>query len=267
VILRLTYPDVVLDAGSLEGKFLDSRHCGRVVLDSATVLKPDGQLLFTYASDALPRALCQEGYDILNCLRPSSDNRGTAAGGDRWNAPSAVLGFLDRDGRNRWCRMTGFTVDNYEAYEASLPLFAAVSSRYRDLAPQHWEAQCRFAARASRDFIIPGTVFTSVTLNRSFRTAAHTDSGNRRPGLEAMVVLAADDLVGGELIFPRYRIGVAVRPGGLLLADMHELHGNAPLSPGGLRLSVVCYARAGMGACGTVGEEWRRAARMRAPDL
>jgi 2-oxoglutarate-Fe(II)-dependent dioxygenase family protein len=255
VRIRLTYRDLMLDADALEGEYLDVGHCVRVVRDATTVLKPDGQLLLTYAPDVLPRSGYPEAFDALSHLAPSSGNRGTAAGGDRRDAPSAVLGFLDRD-RNRWCRMTNFTVDNGEAYEAALPLFAAVSSLYRELAPQHWAAQNRFVERASPDFIIPGTVFSSVTLNRNWRTAAHTDSGNRRPGLEAMVVLG-DGRHSGELIFPRYRMGVAVTPGGLLLADMHELHGNAPLL--GPRTSIVCYVRSGMDECGTRVEEWQRA--------
>jgi hypothetical protein len=258
VRIRLTYRDLMPDSDALEGEYLDMRHSVRVVRDATTVLKPDGQLLLTYAPDVLPRSGYPEAFDALSNLAPSSDNRGTAAGGDRRNAPSAVLGFLDRD-RNRWCRMTTFTVDNGEEYEAALPLFAAVSSLYRELAPQHWWAQRRFVDGVSPDFIIPGTVFSSVTVNRTFRTAAHTDSGNRRPGLEAMVVLAcADDgRHGGDLIFPRYRTGVAVSPGGLLLADMHELHGNAPLL--GPRTSIVCYVRSGMDECGTRVEEWQRA--------
>lgn len=94
--------------------------------------------------------------------------------------------------------------------------------------------------------MIPGTPFTTATVNADFRTAAHTDTGNRRPGLEVLVVL--EGRRGGELIFPRYRLAVDARPGDLLLADMRELHGNAPLKS--TRLTLVLYALSRMRHCG-----------------
>jgi hypothetical protein len=110
----------------------------------------------------------------------------------------------------------------------------------------------------SPDFIIPGSVFSSVTFNKNWRTHAHTDTGNRRPGLEALLVLASGDISGCEVVFPRYRTAVAVTHGGLLVADMHSLHGNAPLFGPGLRVSLVCYTREGISRCGSAAEEWAR---------
>jgi hypothetical protein len=261
--IRLTHADLMLDAKKLAGQFLDARHYDRVVRDDAVVLRPDGRLLLLYAGDVLPPSLCEAVFEASKHLHPTSDNRGTAAGGHRRIAPSDVFGFLDRYPTNPYCRMTGFTIDHDAEYETALPLFVAISRKYQELAPHHWEVQHRFADTVSPDFVIPGTTFTSVTINRDFRTAAHTDSGNYRPGLEAIAVLAGGRYEGCELVFPRYRTAVDMRMGGLCLADMHELHGNAPLVGRGLRLSLVCYARAGMCRCGSAEEEWRRAARLR----
>jgi hypothetical protein len=261
-VVRLRYGDMMLDAARLEEELVDLSHCDRVVRDATTVVKPDGNLLLTYAPEALAPGLCAEAFEALRHLNPASSNRGMAAGPKR-KAPSAVLGFYAGDTRSPGCRMTTFTIENAGAYEATLPLMSAVSAKYRELAPAHWEAQNRFATRVSPDFVIPGTVFSSVTFNKNWRTHAHTDSNNRRPGLEAMVVLTAGDIRGGELLFPRYRTAVAVAHGGLLLGDMHELHGNAPLQGSGLRLSLVCYMREGISCCGSAAEEWARAAERR----
>jgi hypothetical protein len=72
-----------------------------------------------------------------------------------------------------------------------------------------------------------------------------------------MVVLERGDWSGGELVFPRFRMGADVRVGDLIVSDMHELHGNLPLvlGPDALRLSFVGYARAAMCGCGTATEE------------
>jgi len=277
--LRLTYADLELDADALARGFLDLRQCDRVIRDEdVTVLKPNGQPLVVYAKDALPMDLCRETFAAIRHLEPSSDNRGTASGMPRHfpvksdgtrsrttNAvpvPSAVMGFLDPNPRTPWCRMTRFTLDHLEEYEALQPLLRAIDVKYRGLTPEHWRRQRAFANRVGSDFIVPGTAFSSITVNRNYCTAAHTDGGNYRAGLAATAVLSGGIFNGSQLIFPRYRTGVDLRMGGLCVADMHELHGNAPLrvACGGVRFSPVCYMRAGIGACGTQGEEWRRAA-------
>lgn len=258
-VLHLPYKALMLDARKLEAEFLGASHYDRVVREDMVVLKPDGRTLLVLTTDALPAPMCREAHEVLRWLRPKSNSRRTAAGGCG-EAPSAAFGFLDRDGREPYCRMTDFTLDNFAEYEASLPFFAAISDKYRDVAPAHYAAQKRFVDGVSPDFVIPETIFSSVTLNIDFRTAAHADMGNRRPGLEAVVALGQFE--GGHLVFPRYKLAADLRPGGLLVADMHELHANAEMW--GERVSLVCYARAGMCGCGTKAEEWRRrAARQR----
>ena len=44
---------------------------------------------------------------------------------------------------------------------------------------------------------------------------------------------------------PQYGIGVDVREGDILFMDVHQYHGNLPfkLSPGTIRMSIVCYLR------------------------
>jgi hypothetical protein len=242
----------MLDPERLEGQPLD--HWTQIVRGDARVLKPDGDLLLVHAQDVIPRDLWREARDALARLRPASNNRGMAAGGKGKRAPSAVLGYMDRSPRFPWCRLTTFTRKHEAEYRAALPLFVEVSRQYRRLEPTHWARQQRFIDRVRRPFAIPQTAFTSVSLNRGWRTLAHADTSNRRPGLEALVVLDGGD--GGELIFPHFQLAVDVRPGGLLLADMHEVHANAPLL--GPRLTIVCYTRGRMDQCGDRAEEsWR----------
>jgi hypothetical protein len=276
--IRLGYSDLELDADELGRKFIDLSRCDRVIRDEdATVLKPNGQPLVVYAKGALPVDLCRETLAVIRHLEPSSDNRGMASGMPRHRpirsdgtlsrttraepVPSSVMGFLDAEPRTPWCRMTRFTLDHPDEYEALQPLLRAIDAQYRELTPEHWRRQRAFANHVP-DFVVPGTTFSSITVNRDYCTAAHTDGGNYRPGLAATAVLSGGTFDGGELIFPRYRTAVDLRMGGLCVADMHELHGNAPLhvARGGVRFSLVCYMRAGMGTCGTQADEWRRAA-------
>jgi len=212
--LRLTENDVVLDAEveALKGTFLFAPHYDRVIRDSTTVLKPDGSTLFTYVKDALPRSICEAAFATFkDAPLGTTDARGLAAGGrpfqrlrkdgsrsaTRRSKPlqSNVIGFLDRDPRNPYCRMTSFTRDNFAVFQAARPLVVEVNRLFRELAPERWQAQREFAERVSPDFVIPGTVFTSVTVNRSERTAAHMDAHDYRPGFGVMAVLEGRPLL------------------------------------------------------------------------
>jgi Oxygenase domain of the 2OGFeDO superfamily len=280
--IRLTDADLMPDADvdALPGTYLYRPHYDRVIRDSTTVLKPDGSPLLVYAQDVLPQALCRAVFNSFKGVRIHlTDNRGFAAGGQsfrreradgslsrtvRWRRMrSDVLGFLDRDSRNPYCRMTTFARDNFAVFKAAQPLVTAVDAIFREFAPERWQAQRQFVDTLAPAFVIPATVFTSVTVNRSERTACHTDDHDYRPGLGVMSVLEGGQFYGGELIFPKYRTAVDMRTGGVCLADVHEQHGNAPLlGHRFVRLSFVFYAREQMDVCGTVEEERRRAARL-----
>ena len=275
--IRLTDGDLMPEADRLEGDYLDARHHDRVVRDTCTVLKPDGSPLLIYVADVLPRPACLRAFDAFRDVPLRSDNRGVASGMPRFRpvrrngkvsrrlqarpVNSGVIGFLDRTRQLPYCRTTALTMDHPGALRGARPLAAAASDLFRELAPDRWAAQRAFVEGVDPAFVIPGTVFTTITVNRSWRTAAHTDAGDYRPGMGVMAVLEGGRFGGGELIFPRYRTAVDMRTGGLCLADVHELHGNAPMwGQRFTRLSFVFYARERMRNCGTPEEEREQAA-------
>jgi hypothetical protein len=273
--IQLTSLNLTPDAVELEGQYLDSSHYDRVVEDSTTVLKPDGTPLLIYERDALPRSLCRLAFHTFKDAPLNSSNRGSAAGGrfrpvkkdgsrsrtaQSKPSPSGVVGFLDADRRFPACRMTALTLRDYSHLKTARPFLAEVSRQFQMLAPERWAAQRAFIEKVSPDFYIPDTVFTTVTVNRSWRTAAHRDDEDYRPGFGVMTALEGGHYAGCELIFPKYRTAVDLRTGGLLLADVHELHGNGPLivRPPHQRLSFVFYARERMHLCGSADEELSR---------
>lgn len=274
--LQLTYSDLA-PADHLAGQCLDARHCARIVSDTCTVLKPDGTPLLIYVKDALPRSVCRGAFEAITDIPLNSANRGVASGsplylaGGRLQArqvPSGVMGFLDRSPRLPYCRMTALTMDHPGALRAAGPLAVTACRLFRELAPDRWEAQRAFVNGVSPSFVIPATVFTTITVNRNWRTAAHRDAGDYRPGMGVMAALEGGSYQGGELIFPRFRTAVDLRTGGICCADVHELHGNAPIVgwPGRyVRLSFVFYAREQMHECGTPRQEREHAERMQ-PD-
>lgn len=293
-------------ADKLAGEFLDERHYTLVVggQEDADVIKPNGDLLLRYRANVLPRSLCAQAYPVLRLATPISKNRGKAAGGEisakdfvlanhasakiesqkgtrvrlmkldgtvsntMYAKPvnSGIIGAFDRSARTPYCRLTAFNIDHYKEFEIARPFIEAIDGVFQSSLPERYEAQMAVIRQTKPDWIIRGTSFTTVTVNKNFRTACHKDKGDLSAGFGVMSVLQAGSYAGGYLVFPRYRVAVDMRTGGVCLADVHEWHGNTEMI--GVegqweRVSVVCYYRARMIECGTPEEERLRASRER----
>jgi hypothetical protein len=160
---------------------------------------------------------------------------------------SGVAGWYDRYPRIPWGRATSFTEKNFETFEKSFPFLQSLNRGYKELLPLKWSNQRAAADKIDPRFLVPETVFTTITVNKSFRTAAHRDAGDLDSGLSNLLVVGSGDYTGGYLVFPELRIAVNVRPGDLLLVNNHEIiHGNTPIvltNAEAERISLVCYFR------------------------
>ena len=128
--------------------------------------------------------------------------------------------------------------------------------------PERHAFQKDYAERTSSDFLIPGTAFTTVTVNRNWQTAVHRDKGDLKGGFGCMTAFSAGQYDGCYLIFPQYRVAVNMRSGDVCLADVHEWHGNSPIRRNTKfyeRVSLVLYYREKMAQCGSAQEELERA--------
>jgi hypothetical protein len=172
------------------------------------------------------------------------------------------MGYSDPQGQERRCRPTRFTARDVTAWAAAQPFVREVNAVFRAACPDRYAAQ-KAAVEATHPYwVIPGTAFTTVTVNRNFQTAVHKDQGDLPEGFGVMAVLRAGAYHGGHLVFPQYRAAVDVRDRDVLLADVHEWHGNTPIvgTEGDYeRISAVFYYRTNMRYCGTPGVEYARA--------
>lgn len=160
---------------------------------------------------------------------------------------SGIVGFYDRYTRIPYCRQTAWTMDNRQL----------ASDTFEVLITDRYQSQKRYVESTHAEWVIPGTVFTTITVNSNWQTAQHQDSGDLRAGFGVMVCLG-HDFEGGWLLFPKYKTAFKMRPGDILLSNVHEWHCNTPirlLKEGAERLSLVCYYRENMERCGTVQEE------------
>lgn len=163
---------------------------------------------------------------------------------------SGVAGWYDRYPRIPFGRATSYTRDNFDKFRLSFPFLRSLNRGFEELLPRRWSNQKSAVDKIDSRFVVPETVFTTITVNKSFRTAAHRDAGDLDSGLSNLLVVGSGDYTGGYLVFPEYRIAVNVRPGDLLLVSNHEIiHGNTEIvlaRPDAERISLVCYFREAM---------------------
>lgn len=163
---------------------------------------------------------------------------------------SGIAGWYDRYTRTPYGRATAYTEHNLDKFELSYPFLQSLNRGFKELLPWRWSNQKAAADKIDQRYLVPETVFTTITVNKTFRTACHRDAGDFSDGLSNLLVLSNNGkYTGGYLVFPEYRVAVNVRPGDLLLVNNHEIiHGNTPIvcEEGAERISLVCYFREGM---------------------
>ena len=140
--------------------------------------------------------------------------------------PIGYFGATKGLGLDLPCRLTHYTKTNMENYENSIPFFIELSRMYRDLLPEKYLEQKKRAELNENH--IPGTPFSTITINRNFRTAVHKDSGDFG-GWAVLSVLEENKYHGGLFVLPKYKIAVDLRHGDYLLCDVHQYHGNTEL--------------------------------------
>lgn len=261
-----------------KGRVLTDADYNVLLTRASRVLRPDGKPLCVY----LPGAVSSEmgaAYPTLHKIRMKSDNRGLASGTKRVNAGgnrtrampvmSSVMGAMDPSPQRPVCRLTSYTREHVEAWEGTFPLLRSVAGHFAHHVPERYAAQMQEVERSRPEWVVPGTPFTTITVNNTYSTGVHTDAGDLDKGYSCLAVARRGEWQGGRLCFPEYRLAVDMRDGDLVLMDAHEWHGNTTMvcrcgnvllagpceSCGAERISVVCYFRSNVVQCGSATEE------------
>lgn len=297
---------------AVKGKVLKESDLDVLLTGPTRVNGPDGKLMAQYLPGYFKPDYLETFYPGLHALRVmETDNRGLAAGTGRamkltpedgskartrtQQVASAIIGSFDANPHRNYCRLTAWTGKETAAFQELWPLFGAIGDAFAKEVPDRFQAQQAFVRRTPEDWVVPGTPFTTITINNSYPTGVHTDKGDLDEGFSNLTVLRRGSYSGGIFTFPEYRVGVDMKDGDLLLMDAHQWHGNSemycnicgdrigppndrhahdacgvdyaetlkegghvgPLRPE--RISIVCYYRTKMADCGSAEEEAQRA--------
>lgn len=265
------------------GKVLTDADYSLLVTRDALIRKPDGTTLAVYRKAIIPEDLAETSYPILHELRQDTANRGLAGGSKRFRLASGrrteakrvqsqIVGAFDPQGPRKYCRLTAWTGREPGKWRALWPLLEFIGERMAIDAGDRHRAQMEYVQRTQPEWVIPGTPFTTITVNNSYSTGVHTDKGDLDEGISTLAVFRRGDYSGGVFVMPEYRVGFDMGDRDLLLLDAHEWHGNTWLTCnvcgelmqklhtgcGVERISLVSYYRTKMVECGTGAEELER---------
>ena len=126
------------------------------------------------------------------------------------------------------CRLTHFTRTHYDQYIEGLPFIQEINGLFKKLMPNSYKKQLN-RANQKLDFKIKDTCFSTITINRNFRTALHADAGDFREGFGNLTVIERGKYQGGYTILPQFGIAVDVRTRDFLGMDVHQFHSNTPI--------------------------------------
>lgn len=284
VDLRLRSKIPLAELEGKVGKIISPADYNVLLTGPARVRKPDGKPLCVYLPGAMKAVSTQEVYGILHPLYTAmTDNRGLASGSLRLaesegkrtrsvKVASAIIGAIDPGGVYKYCRMTAWTGSNLPQWEKLQPYLQEVARNLAEQVPDRYANQMEQVKATREEWVVPGTPFTTVTVNNTYPTGVHTDKGDLDAGFSTIACIRRGQYTGGHLTFPEYRVAVDMQDGDLMLMDAHEWHGNTAivcacgntlrrLCPdcGAERISTVSYFRTKMASCGTAEDEAKRA--------
>ena len=264
-IRKVILPSLMTDeeCKQVVGQHLGSEYITEYIDFSADIYNTEGQLLCKFRKKAISPEICDIGWNNYKDLAKASRVRGASAGmidpnNTYWS--KRILGttkkwsttYLNKDGQESKmkvnnqvasqalgyydeskgikqlpCRLTTFTKLHYQKYKAGLPYINSLNDKYKQLNYPKWKEQ-NTRAKLKKEFRIENTAFSTITINRNFRTAVHKDSGDFG-GWAVLSVLERGQYNGGCFMLPKYGIGIDIRHGDVLVCDVHQYHANSEI--------------------------------------
>ena len=255
--------------GELKGQFIDESYMKHPLVQKNIdiyYLDENGEekLLLKYRKNALSDNDIKLGWNCYKDLAKPSRGRGASAGPidpentywkkrnlvktNKWSTsylkpdgtPSKMrvnnqvfsnpIGFFaeNKNFCELPCRLTHFTRTNFEKYNEGIPFLEQIDRMYKKLTPEHHKRQLDRANKKPQ-LKIKDTAFSTITINRNFRTALHRDAGDYSEGFGNLTVIERGKYQGGYTIFPQFGIAVDVRNNDYLAMDVHQWHSNTEI--------------------------------------
>ena len=255
------------EVSKLEGTWIDESYIKLPLLEEDTDVYYNNngiyKLLLKFRKNVISDDLIDIGWNSYKDLAKPSRGRGASAGpidteGQYWSKKDLVdtkkwsTGYMIKGKKSKMkvnnqvasnpvgfyeasnnfsklpCRLTHFTRCNFKKYNEGLPFIQRIDELFQELIPNAHKRQLE-RANLTDNFKIPNTSFSTVTINRNFRTALHRDAGDFRGGFGNLTVIERGKYHGGYTVFPQFGIGIDLRNNDFVAMDVHQWHSNTKL--------------------------------------
>jgi len=268
-VKRLFVQKILTDdeVSNLEGTWIDESHIKLPLVkeDTDVYYNDNGiyKLLLKFRKNVISDDLIDIGWQSYKDLAKPSRGRGASAGpinssGLYWSKRDLVdtkkwsTGYMIKGKKSKMkvnnqvasnpvgfyessnnfsklpCRLTHFTRCNFKKYNEGLPFIQRIDELFQELIPNAHMKQLE-RANLTNNFKIPNTSFSTVTINRNFRTALHRDAGDFKGGFGNLTVIERGKYHGGYTVFPQFGIGIDLRNNDFVAMDVHQWHSNTEL--------------------------------------
>jgi hypothetical protein len=257
----------------LKGKYLNENNYDLLITEDADGYDVNGNLLFRFRKNAMPLETLMLGVNSFKDSIEVTESRGYASGSSHKRirkdgsvsnitvgnkVESGSVGYMDSSAMVKYCRKTAFAKNYFDKFKQGIPFVQFVDNKYKELCPTHYAKQKAIADGTNKNYIIDNTSFTTVTVNKNFRTAVHQDAGDYPDGFGNLIAYREGDWTGGYFCLPQYKVAIDLQNTDMLFVDVHQWHGNTDFintDENFLRISFVLYYREYMYKCKQPAEE------------
>jgi hypothetical protein len=191
-IVTLSHQEPEQEIAALEGQSIGAGHYDRLIDSSTIYLKPNGKFLCLWLKNVIPANLQWGAYQVLKHkeIAPpgSAARRGKASGnGADRKAGSSILGAFDREARYHPCAAkAAFNNKHPHLFRRLLPYVERVDRLYERHLPLIYEPQRLVALATWPEWLIGESVFSTIQVNKGFRTQVHKDGNNLHSSIAPM---------------------------------------------------------------------------------
>ena len=256
-----------IEVSNLEGTWIDESFIKHPIIkeDTDVYYNDNGiyKLLLKFRKNVISDKLIDIGWRSYKDLAKPSRGRGASAGpidteGQYWSKKNLVdtkkwstsymingkkskmkvnnqvasnpVGFYEASNNfsKLPCRLTHFTRCNFKKYNEGLPFIQRIDELFKELIPSAHKRQLD-RANLTNNFKISNTSFSTITINRNFRTALHRDQGDFKEGFGNLTVIERGKYHGGYTVFPQFGVAIDLRNNDFIVMDVHQWHSNTKL--------------------------------------
>ena len=254
------------DIKKLKGNWIDDTFIKYPIINTDTdvyyIENEKKKLLLKFRKNIISEELCKLGWESYKHLAKPSRGRGASAGPidsdstywksrqvyntKKWSTSyvtkkgkiskmkvnnqvlSTPIGYFESSNISNFkspCRLTHFTKENFDKFQEGIPFINKINELFKELTPQQYNKQFTQASKQPM-FQINNTAFSTITINRNFRTALHKDANDFKEGFGNLTVLEQGKYSGGYTVFPQFGVGIDLRQTDFVVMDVHQWHSN-----------------------------------------